>query len=142
MSQAISRNTPISTLCKLSDSALADALGHADVVLKGAEAQAKALKDEVRRRGLTEAGGENFLVTCTEQLSERIDTAAVKAHLGTLYSQFTKIGLSTVIRIKAVPAMVDIVPRTGANVIPISAHREDREFDATIASIKAAVGAA
>ena len=32
---------------------LADALGHADAVLKGAEAECKALKDEIKRRGLT-----------------------------------------------------------------------------------------
>ena len=37
----------------LSDQALADALGHADSVLKGAEAECKSLKDEFKRRGLT-----------------------------------------------------------------------------------------
>jgi hypothetical protein len=33
----------------LSSAALADALGHADAVLKGAEAECKALKDEIKR---------------------------------------------------------------------------------------------
>lgn len=36
----------------LSNEALADALGHADAILKGAEAECKALKDEFKRRGL------------------------------------------------------------------------------------------
>jgi hypothetical protein len=35
----------------LSNEALADALGHADAVLKGAEAECKALKDEASASG-------------------------------------------------------------------------------------------
>ena len=42
----------------LSNAAPADALGHADAVLKGAEAECKALKDEIKRRGLLEAAGD------------------------------------------------------------------------------------
>ena len=38
----------------LSNAALADALGNADASLKGAEAECKALKDEIKRRGLLE----------------------------------------------------------------------------------------
>ena len=44
----------------LSSGALADALGRADAVLKGAEAECKALKDEIKRRGLLEATGGSF----------------------------------------------------------------------------------
>ena len=44
----------------LSNAALADALGHADASLKGAEAECKALKDEIKRRGLLEAAGDSF----------------------------------------------------------------------------------
>jgi hypothetical protein len=45
---------PSITSCfhNLSNEALADALGHADAVLNGAEADCKAFKDEVTRRGL------------------------------------------------------------------------------------------
>ena len=43
------------------------AIGHADAVLKGAEAECKALKDEFKRRGLTETAGDNFTVTCTTE---------------------------------------------------------------------------
>jgi hypothetical protein len=39
----------------LSNEALADALGHADAVLKGTEAECKALKDEIKRRGASDA---------------------------------------------------------------------------------------
>ena len=45
----------------LSNEALADALGHADAVLKGAEAECKALKDEIKGRGLLEATGRTSL---------------------------------------------------------------------------------
>ena len=44
----------------LSNPALADALGNADASLKGAEAECKALKDEIKRRGLLEAADPVF----------------------------------------------------------------------------------
>ena len=86
----------------LSDSALADALGHADAVLKGAEAECKSLKDEFKRRGLAEACGEDFTVTATEQIAGRLDTKAVKEYLGESYRRFEIAVISTVIRVKAV----------------------------------------
>src|SRR4029077_11453882 len=46
----------------LSNAALADALGYADAVLKGAEVECKALKDEIKRRGLLEAAGNSFAI--------------------------------------------------------------------------------
>lgn len=75
MAQA-SREYTTSRFHNLSDCALADALGHADAVLEGAEAECKALKDEVKRRGLTEVAGDNFAVTASEQISGRLDTKA------------------------------------------------------------------
>ena len=86
----------------LSNEALADALGHADAVLKGAEAECKALKDEVKRRGLLEATGENFAIRVAEQISGRLDVAAVKEHLGESWRRFEVATVSTVIRIKSV----------------------------------------
>lgn len=53
----------------LSDTALAEEIGHADALLKGAEAECKSLKDEFKRRGLTEVVGENFTVTATDQIA-------------------------------------------------------------------------
>src|SRR5581483_10729906 len=86
----------------LSNEALADALGHADALLKGAEAECRALKDEVKRRGLLEATGENFAIRVAEQISGRLDVAAVKQHLGESWRRFEVATVSTVIRIKAV----------------------------------------
>jgi hypothetical protein len=91
----------------LSDSALADALGCADAVLKGAEAECKSLKDEFKRRGLAEVSGYNFTVTATEQISGRLDVKAVKEHLGESYRRFEIAVISTVIRIKAVQRFAD-----------------------------------
>src|ERR1700744_4762386 len=93
---------PISRFHNLSDAALADALGHADAVLKGAEAECKALKDEVKRRGLLEATGDNFAFRVSEQISGRLDVAAVKQHLGESWRRFEVATVATVIRIKAV----------------------------------------
>jgi hypothetical protein len=86
----------------LSDGALADELGHADALLKGAEAECKVLKDEFRRRGLAEVAGSEFTVTATEQIAGRLDVKAVKEYLGESYRRFEVATVSTVIRIKAV----------------------------------------
>jgi hypothetical protein len=101
MAQAIDLST-ISRFHNLSNEALADALGHADAVLKGAEAESKALKDEFKRRGLLEVGGDSFTVTATEQIAGRLDVKAVKEYLGESYRRFEIATVSTVIRIKAV----------------------------------------
>jgi hypothetical protein len=86
----------------LSNEALADAVGHADAVLKGAEAECKALKDEFKRRGLTDVAGDDFVVTATEQIAGRCDTKAVKEFLGDAYHRFEIPVVSTVVRIKGV----------------------------------------
>jgi hypothetical protein len=86
----------------LSHEALADAIGQADTVLKGAEAEVKALKDEFKARGLLSAAGEHFTVTRSDQISSRLDTAAVKAFLGEACRKFETPSITTVIRIKAV----------------------------------------
>lgn len=85
----------------LSNEALADAIGAADAVLKAAEAECKALKDEFKQRGLEEVAGDQFTVTAKDQIAGRLDTAAVKAFLGDGYARFEKAVISTVIRIKA-----------------------------------------
>ncbi len=101
MAQAIDSHTT-SRFHNLSNAALADALGYADAVLKGAEAECKSLKDEFKRRGLIEASGENLSVRASEQISGRLDVAAVKQYLGDSYRRFEVAVVSTVIRIKAV----------------------------------------
>jgi hypothetical protein len=99
MAQAIQ---PYTRFHNLSNEALADALGNADAILKGAEAESKALKDEFKRRGLLEAAGDHFAVRASEQISGRIDVAAVKQYLGDSWRRFETATVSTVIRIKAV----------------------------------------
>ena len=84
----------------LSNGQLADALGHADASLKGAEAECKALKDEIKRRGL--AAGDSFAIRVSEQISGRLDVAAVKQYLGDSWRRFEVATVSTVVRIKAV----------------------------------------
>jgi hypothetical protein len=101
MAKATESNTT-SRFHNLSDSALADAVGHADAILKGAEAECKALKDEFKRRGFAEVAGSEFTVTATEQIAGRLDVKAVKDYLGESYRRFEVATVSTVIRIKAV----------------------------------------
>ena len=86
----------------LANTALADALGHADAVLKGAEAECKLLKDEFKRRGLVDVTSDRFTVTATEQIDGRLDSKAVKEYLGESYHRFENAVVSTVIRIKSV----------------------------------------
>jgi hypothetical protein len=45
----------------LSNEALADAIGNADLALKAHEAECKALKEEIKARGLLTAAGEHSL---------------------------------------------------------------------------------
>jgi hypothetical protein len=96
-------NTPTtSRFHNLSNEALADALGHADAALKGAEAECKSLKDEIKRRGLLEVAGDNFAIRVSEQIASRLDVGAVKQYLGDSWRRFEIATISTVIRIKAV----------------------------------------
>lgn len=94
--------TTSSRFHNLSNEALADLLGQADAVLKGAEAECKLLKDEFKRRGLVEVAGDQFTVTATEQIAGRLDSKAVKEYLGESYRRFEVAVISTVVRIKAV----------------------------------------
>ena len=99
MAQANSPSTTSpSRFHNVSDEALADLLGQADAVLKGA----KLLKDEFKCRGLVEVAGDNFTVTSTERIAGRLDSNAVKEYLGESYRRFEVAVISTVIRIKAV----------------------------------------
>jgi hypothetical protein len=62
-----------------------DAIGHADAIVKGAEAELAALKDEFKARGLAEVAGDDFTVMASEQIAGRLDAKAVKAFLGDGY---------------------------------------------------------
>ena len=86
----------------LSHETLADAIGQADALLKGAEAEVAALKSEFKSRGLLTASGEQFTVTRSDQVSSRLDTKAVKQFLGDAWRKFETASITTVIRIKSV----------------------------------------
>jgi hypothetical protein len=90
----------------LANPALADALGHADALLKGAEAECKLLKDEFKRRGLVEVAGDHFTVTATEQIAGRLDSKALREYLGESYHRFENAVVSTVIRVKSVQRII------------------------------------
>jgi hypothetical protein len=89
----------------LTNEPLADAIGNADAVLKGAEAECKALKDEFKQRDLLTAAGEHFTVTRSDQVSSRLDVAAVKAFLGDAWRNFETASITTVVRIKTTPRL-------------------------------------
>src|ERR1700678_4692524 len=95
------KNTTVSRFHNLSNEALAATIGRADAIVKGAEAELTALKDEFKARGLEEVAGDEFSVTASEQIAGRLDAKAVKAFLGDGYFKFEKAIVSTVIRIKA-----------------------------------------
>ena len=95
------KTTTVSRFHNLSNEALADAIGRADAIVKGAEAELAALKDEFKARGLSDVAGDEFAVTASEQIAGRLDAKAVKAFLGDGYFKFEKAIVSTVIRIKA-----------------------------------------
>jgi hypothetical protein len=101
MAQATNLSTT-SRFDNLSNEMLADRIGHADALLKGAEAECRELKDEFKRRGLLTVAGEQFTVTATEQIASRFDIAAAKDYLGPSWRRFETATVSTVIRIKAV----------------------------------------
>jgi len=101
MAQAIHNNIT-SRFHNLSDEMLADAIGQADAVLKGAEAECKALKEEFKARGLLTVAGDHFTVTRSDQISGRLDVNAVKAFLGETWKRFETASITTVIRIKSV----------------------------------------
>src|SRR5580692_2868317 len=84
----------------LSDAALADEIGRVDAIAKAAEAELKALKDELKARGLKEASGDNYTITATEQIAGRLDAKAVKDFLGDAYVKFELAVVSTVVRVK------------------------------------------
>ena len=76
------KNTTVSRFHNLTDEALADAIGRADAIVKGAEAELAALKDEFKARGLSDVAGDDFTMTATDAVSWRLDTKAVRAFLG------------------------------------------------------------
>jgi hypothetical protein len=95
------KTTTVSRFHNLTAEALADAIGRADAIVRGAEAELAALKDEFKARALADVADDEFAVTATEQISARLDAKTVKAFLGDGYFKFEKAIISTVIRVNA-----------------------------------------
>jgi hypothetical protein len=93
---------PYNRFHNLTNEMLADAIGQADAILKGAEAEVTALKSEFKTRGLRVVAGGHFTVTALDQICGRLDVAAVKIFLGDAWRQFETANITTVVRIKAV----------------------------------------
>ena len=71
--------------------ALADAMGDIDVVLKGAKERQDLAREEMNRRRLSSLEGARFTITKDVKSEKRVDSAAVKAHLGAaVYASFQK----------------------------------------------------
>ena len=63
------------------------------MTLKAHEAECEALKDEFKARGIVTAAGEHFTVTRSDQVSSRLDVAAVEAFLGDACRKFEMAGI-------------------------------------------------
>ena len=102
------KNSTVSRFHNLRNEALADAIGRADAIVKAAETELAALKDEFKARSLADVAGDEFAVTATEQIAGRLDAKAVKAFLGDAYVKFETAVVSTVVRIKPAVRPLDI----------------------------------
>ena len=91
---------PYTRFQNLSNEALADAIGNADLAVKAAEKTLADYKDELKRRGLANATGECFTVTVTPQISTRLDTKALRTFLGVDAAQFEISSIAQVIRVR------------------------------------------
>jgi hypothetical protein len=70
--------------------------------VRSASSDALSARFVVTGACLLTAGGERFTVTRSDQISSRLDTAALKAFLGDACRKFETVNISTVIRIKPV----------------------------------------
>lgn len=71
MPKATDKNTSTSKFHNMSAAQLADALGQADALAKAAQAEVDAVKAEIKARGMSEAVGDFFSLTVTEQIWPR-----------------------------------------------------------------------
>lgn len=95
------KSTSVNRFDNLSDAQIADRYGKADAIAKAAKAEMDDLKAEMLARKIEEAAGDAYSVSIAyDQIAWRLDTEAVKAHLGAAYSRFQKISYSTIVRPK------------------------------------------
>ena len=84
----------------LTPAMLADEIGRVDAIQKAAEAELKALKAAFVDLHVDQVIGTSYTVSAAEQIAGRLDTKAVRAHLGASASRFEVATISTVVRVK------------------------------------------
>ena len=94
-------------LANLTNEQLADALGEAKQILKGAEAAFDGLKGEAKRRGLTRADGQTFGFTISQEMVLVLDAVKVKEFLGQAVGRFQKESFRETLRVVAAAKQVE-----------------------------------
>jgi hypothetical protein len=82
MAKASANIASVNPLRNLPATALVDQLGALKAEIAALEAREKALRDELLRRGLSEAEGAQFGATITQAVRWTLDTKAVKTEMG------------------------------------------------------------
>ena len=82
MAKASANIASVNPLRNLPAHALVDQLGALKAEIAASEGREKALRDELLRRGITEAEGARFSATVTQAVRWTLDTKAVKAEMG------------------------------------------------------------
>jgi hypothetical protein len=108
VSKAIS-SIPLSPFHNLSAGDLVDRLGVLKAELGGLQAQEKALRDELIRRGSSSLNGAIYSATITEAVRWTLDTGAVRAKMGTdWYDAHCRQSVVTTVAVKARPPVAQL----------------------------------
>jgi hypothetical protein len=98
------RILPPSPFHNLSAGDLVDRLGALKAELSGLQAQEKALRDELIRRGSSSLDGAVYSATITEAVRWTLDTGAVRSKMGTdWYDAHCRSALVTTVTVRARP---------------------------------------
>ena len=91
-----------------STNTLADDYGNLKAQADAINARLKDIKAELIKRSVTQAAGDRFAVTVSEQSSVRLDTKGLRAALGDdICKDFENVSFSTVVRVKAVASVAE-----------------------------------
>lgn len=80
---------------------LADALGDANTERKAAQNREEALKDEIKRRGLSSLKGTRYKVSATQGQSARLDSKRLQEEKPKTYANYVTMQSRTTITVKA-----------------------------------------
>ena len=131
MAKASANIASVNPLRNLSANALVDQLGAVKAEIAAFEGREKALRDELLRRGLTEAEGARFNATVTQAVRWTLDTKAVKAEMGAPWWD-ARCRQSLVIT-------VAVKPRVAIAKLPRKSGAPNRTFGARAAALPPAL---